>query len=1119
MEFTKQQKAVLDAKGATLVKASAGTGKTAILTEKVVDELLNSPKEVTIDRVLCLTFSSAAAEEMKDRIKKKIYSVIYDSAIDSSIKSNAFYLLRYFSQSNITTIHAFALQIIKEHGLEKGYDRSVDVADEIDIVTLKRKAVETILDKEYKLRRPDFINLERYLSQYSGNIADIILKAADKIYSFADPEDWMQTVLNNYNEEYPDSIAVFIMDVAESICNNLQNVLDLCNQLDAQDKLIKTKCAISDDINIMQVVFQSAIEGDIKGISSQLLSKFGATVRMPEIEGIEAVKGKRKEAKSDFDKYFGKNFDLYEQLERLGRMSSSVSMLFELCKSVHTEYQELKKERNIIDFSDMERICLDILNDDRISTMYKNKFVRVFVDEYQDTSVIQERIIEKISYNERLFCVGDIKQSIYGFRQADASIFNERAKRYKAGEGQVLALSSNFRSNANILNCVNDVFENSQMAYSKDDSLNAGTANQENDSGCETVISVMPDNVLNSFALNSNQTEIYHIASIIKGLIGKKIPDRENGGFRDIEFKDIAVLSRNVAFMSADIQDIFTSCNIPYTLERSGNLLATPEIELLTDILSLIVNIKDDLRILSVIHSGITGLQDKDLSLIRQVDMEKGIFENLVTLSKGMMGTVSIKCKRFLEMFEYYNAQQHLMSLADLIRTIVEELKFKDYVASTVRNGAQAVANVECFISIAENFQHKKKEKLYSFLQTKELLKENDSSIPEAEIESKQNSVTIASIHKSKGLEYPVVILAFANKGFSVREKKDAFIITKEGLGLRYYNYSMSEKGDSLIRKALAYNELQNELAEEMRLLYVAMTRAKERLIIQTRESPVVKEKAQKNSYIDIIQGSIIGDKGKIREDLSGAWNYEYVSANDISSLQSLAKKPVGADDFIKEYDFQVIGNYTPPKSSNYCEQYPTAIASTSLEELLDATVPSFEFDKLDDSLTSADMGVIFHKLMRFINLKNANSVMLGSEITRLIKEGKLSSEEAKTINQHKVKKLFENPLWKAISSSVKTHKEKPIVVNIQDYKGYKFKEPLLIRGIIDLMVNKGDGWWLIDYKTDTFSTGSEYEISQHQSQHEGQLALYKAALEHCGYKVSKTLVVYLDIGSICEIK
>lgn len=1130
-KWTKAQKKAIESKGSILVTASAGTGKTAVLTEKVASLFLN--EGITMNQLLVMTFSSAAAEEMKTRISNKLSELAKDKTQKLNKRRFLFSQIRLLHTANIKTIHAFCNDIIKKYYYEVGLNPNIEVGNTFDIAILKRKAITKVLEEEFKKNEEVFTELLEYFDN-SETIEDIFINSYEKIYNNIDPKAWLEEAVKMYdidNKNMPSYMKEKLIKDFSLAKSYIQNALF---EIDATDdsKLDKAKKVVEDDVNILNKIIISLENEDINTFSYGILDKFGTTIRFP--NNYSDIKELRNKGKDIIDSYKKTNFNIPKQLERIKYMHHIAKKFAEIILLFDEEYSKLKRQDNIIDFSDMEKYANKILDNPSISILYKNTFKYVFVDEYQDTSPIQESIIKKISGINNLFCVGDQKQSIYRFRSSEPSLFIDRDKAYKEKllPGQVIALNNNFRSSKNILDCANDVFFNiskqsNEITYDNDAALIHGREDEKDIKPVE--IKLISDKLKDEFELiSSDEIEVFNIVNIINTKMKEKIYDFELKDYRDVKYSDIVILCRKLTGISDYFVKIFTDNKIPFIIEKSGGLLNTTEIQNLMNILELSNNIDNDLAIIAFIHEGFLSFNDDDLISIRKEDYDKSLSENIKALSKKD-SDLGIKCKKFLDFFKAIKQKERYLGVNETINYIISSINYIDYYAIS-QNGKQKVANIKLFQQYAFNYDQKHNDKIFGFVNYVNELKNTQIIIDEAKVNYDENSVRITTIHKSKGLEYPIVILPFMGKAFSSIDKRINVNVERDlGLGFKYFNLSKEEKGKTFIRTLIDDTITEKSKEEEMRLLYVAMTRAKEELIIQGNMSGTKTRSSllDASCMLDWVMSTIINENTEnIFEDdstsskLEGNWKINIVEKDDIKNYVDKKIEPVDNKAFLSRYALPFITK-EEEQIQLIDRNIPTAISAS---KILQEEDNPFKEPLFKSKNKSANIGTATHDFLKYVNFKEDLSYFgLLEQKDEMIEKALIKKEDADLIDFMKLEKFFESDEAKMIIDSDEIQRERSISVmeNADNVGFYSMNtKKILVRCIIDLMFKKDGKWYLVDYKTDKIKDETDDdELTSKILSHRTQLAFYEKAIKDIyGITIEDIYIVFLDIGKAFKI-
>lgn len=1143
-KWTEAQKQAIESKGSVLVSASAGTGKTAVLTEKVSNCI--AKENIDITEILVMTFSSAAADEMKDRIMKKLRELCSDKTLNRNQQNRIFSELKDFYTANIQTIHSFCNDVVKTYFYKVGLDPNIKIADNFDVNILKLEAVKEVLDEEYFMMDPDFMALEEYIDG-TDTIENVIIRTHDKMMSFINPIEWLTNAIEAYNIDtntIPDHIRdMIVSDFAKAI-ELYSNAVDELDYL-GDPKSMKNLALMREDVSMLETILKKIEAGDITALTSTSLKDFAPTIRFTSKEfDFDEVKALRNEARDIVDKYKKTGFDMKEQLERISSMYP-VTLKFKEIIETYDEIYNLKKNiAKVIDFNDMEKFAYEILKDDGIAEEYQIKFRRVFVDEYQDTSPIQEAIINRISTKDNLFCVGDLKQSIYGFRASDPLLFKTRSENYKSKKapGNVISLNSNFRSSQNVLDCANDVFNHITKAskdieYSTSDQLVHGRLDDEK---CNPVsLNIIKDDIKEQYPdLTSEEIEIYNIVKIITEQIGQDIYDSSINAYIPTEYKDIVVSCRKLTGLSDYFAQIFTANNIPFYIEKAGDLLDTIEIKILMNLIDLINNSQDDLKLISIIHEGLFGFTDDDLLALRKISADDSFYKIILKV-KDEKSELGYKCQVLMNFLSDVKAKESKMKLTEILDYMITSINLYDEFA-IMNNGKQRTANIKLFLKHAFDFEEKSGEKLLGFMNYIRKIQETEQQIDEAKIDYSENSVRITTIHKSKGLEYPVEIMGFMGKAFSTIDKRSNIVIDRDaGIGFRYFDDMNRKKGKTLQRTYIEKVLSEKLVEEEMRLLYVAMTRAQEKLYIQAMvpSKPYMNNLVESNSMMDWVLSTLSSsgnavdmfnsEEKNFNIKLVGDWNVEFVEDCDIDMYVNSSIKTIDNQSFIDEYSAPFIP--FKEKIEKKADIIPVAIPSSKIKAFTDVTddpyVGDFEIPGFlaSSSTDTARIGTCTHEFLKNLDLhQSLDYKNIIEQKNNILANNIMMAEDLEIINYKKLAKFFESKVGKMIKSANRYYKEKSMnilkpAIDIGLSDDY---QEILVRCVVDLVFEIDGEYYLLDYKTDRIKDPSDtLEIAARIQSHQDQISLYSEAFKKIYHKPIKTsYIAFLDMSDAVEL-
>ena len=866
------------------------------------------------------------------------------------------------------------------------------------------------------------------------------------------------------------------------------------------------------------------------------------------------------------------------------------------------EFEKKKRERNIVDFSDVEHFALQILctqNENgeiektQIAKSYEEKFEEIAIDEYQDSNLVQEYILKSIARENNIFMVGDVKQSIYKFRQAMPELFLSKYASYPSkleqnGEENLkIQLFKNFRSRENVLDITNLVFKNimsdllGDIDYNEDEYLNLGADYEKNSQDLKTEVDIIDlaqqedeeDIGRNEDEENQEKSaepeeriedieiEARFVAKRIQQLIQEKFQvwDRKKGSFRDIQYKDIVVLLRATTQSAPIFEQEILKLEMPVFADSSQGYLDSIEIQTVMSLLKIIDNPMQDIPLVTVLRSSIGGFSDNDLVEIRLNDKQDNFYICLKKAKVNADSELKLKIEKFLSQLEVWRKEQEILSLDELIWKIYSDTGYYNYVG-LMPNGELRQANLKMLFERAKSYEKASFKGLYHFIHFIERLQLSSGDMGVAKIIGEnENVIRIMSIHKSKGLEFPVVILAQTGKQFNLMDLNESILLHQDlGIGVKYKDDELQVQYDTLTKEAIKNKMKVETLSEEMRILYVALTRAKEKLIITGRikeyEKALTKMQEQVNQYPSEngkIEHILVKKYKKYLDWLMLVYLYEQENINQILNWNVYSKKDVLAEnrelpqkenkDIIQEFEennidistgiqqeLQEILNWEYPNL--LATTIPTKASVTQLKQLnqeykkvedLEISFPKPKFLKSqDDKLTNAQKGTLVHLCMQYLRENVSYDLKKVKDLIQdLLRREIITEKEAENINPYSILQFTKSAIWEELQQAKEIQREKAFYIQIPAKEIYQkeLTENILVQGIIDLYyINKNGELILVDYKTDYVEKGNEKEIV---IKYRKQLDLYKQALEEAlNRKVEKSYIYSTYLGKEIEI-
>lgn len=888
-KWTPAQKSAIDTRDCNvLVSAAAGSGKTAVLVERIISMITDPDKNIDIDRLVVVTFTKAAAAQMKDKIRKALDSMLDENPGDVNLLRQ----ITLLNNAQITTIDSFCLWIIRNHFPEVNLDPGFRIMDEGEKKLIENDVLEDVLEEFYAEADEEFFNLVDAFGM--GRDDSGLVSIIDKIYRFSrsNPwiDEWFDECMLVYDDETYDNPA--IKELHDSIKNALHDYRDKYNRLVA---------ICSEPAG--PAAYTSALQSDLLGINeminSQDFGELGRKVRTFSFEALsrkkdagadqdikEYIKGQRKLFKDYIgrlnDKIFLKDDEgIFADMQGAG---IQIRTLLKVAKVYAKRVSEVKREKGIIDFNDMEHLALSILvkkEDGKLvytetADKLANRFEEILIDEYQDSNQLQEVILNAVSKtrlsgeNNNIYMVGDVKQSIYKFRLACPELFIEKYDTYsEIGDNVRIELQKNFRSRENVLECANDVFSHimnknfSGIGYDDSVRLNAGfpypecdNSNYGDDANKSTDVILISSE--NEEEATTRELEADRLAKLIEGIVssGVNVYDADENIYRPAEYRDIVILTRSVTGWADTFADALMDRGIPAYTDSSTGYFSVREIQVILSMLTIVDNPVQEISLAAAMMSYFGGFTAAELGMVRKLGREhadknthNNLYEHLkVTAGLGEVVAahgeaiaaddlnikgLSGKCALFLAKLTEYRDKSSVEPLYDLCWEMIYDSGYYDYVG-TMPAGAQRQANLNVLLERAAGYGKSSYSGLFNFLRYIERLKKFDEDFAEGAASlDNENLVRIMSIHKSKGLEFPIVILAGAHKSINFMDATAPVLVDQNlGIAVDYVDLERRTKTPTIIKGAMARRIVRESIAEEERLLYVAMTRAREKLII-----------------------------------------------------------------------------------------------------------------------------------------------------------------------------------------------------------------------------------------------------------------------------------------------
>ncbi|AUA28371.1 TPA: helicase-exonuclease AddAB subunit AddA [Clostridioides difficile] len=1182
-KWTKEQLEVIESRECNLlVAAAAGSGKTAVLVERIIQMITSRENPIDIDKLLVVTFTNAAASEMRERIGDAIGKALDENPENKHLQNQ----LVLLNKSSITTIHSFCLDVIKSNFHRINLDPNFRIGDQTECAILKQEAIEEVFEDLYEERDEGFLNLVESYAERGGDkeVQDIILG----IYSFAmaspEPKKWLIDSAERFNidENFDFSQSIWARAILDTVkieinglCLNMERALKEVESIEELETFAEKLSVEYKKIADISQACNKSWDEAYKKMASMSFENYVKGVKRISKDAPSYIKESKEKAKTIRDKTkkslesivsatFNKDNDSIREeikyLYNIVKPISSVVLRFE------EEYSNKKREKGIIDFNDIEHFALNILTDvdekgnivpSDIAVGCRNKFYEIFIDEYQDSNLVQEVLLKAVANTEtpNRFMVGDVKQSIYRFRQAKPELFLQKYNNYNDKKGsshRKIMLYKNFRSREEVVDAVNYIFENimneniGEIEYTEKERLNLG-ANFNVDTDEKSIIGgateihlIQKDNKLDDDIINDKddrinnkeneieeeekldniQLEARMVGNIIKDLMkvnedGKiqKVYDKGIDGYRPVEFRDIVILLRATSAWAPVFADELMNMDIPTYADVGVGYFDTIEIKTILSLLQIIDNPMQDISLISVLKSPIFGFTPEDLIDIRVQSKDKIFYEVLKSTAEYDGFTDSQnenesefipseecinKSKDFLIKLKEFKEKSMYMSTDEFIWYLYTRTGYYAYVGA-LPGGSQRQANLKVLFERAKQFEETSLKGIFNFVNFIEKLKKSSSDMGSAKtLGENANVVRIMSIHKSKGLEFPVVICSAMGKNFNTQDFKKSILYHHNlGYGPQFVDYERRISFPSIAKEALKSKINIENLSEEMRVLYVAFTRAKEKLIItgstrniqdsikrwsngiESLDTISQYEILKGKNFLDWIMPCVLRhrDLSNLLEEvgLDAVFNVEHNSKwygklwnkNDIlvekksdeekESIEEILEKiDVNNPDsdyygeieeklnYIYPYEFSTRkpATISVTEIKKIQNNYEEELINTIFEQKVILKKPLFiQNEEEREKISGTERGTIVHLVMEVLDLKNVSSVNdIKSQIRGFVSKGIITEKQASIVNPYKIYKFFASNIGKRMLNAEIINREKSIYaqVNMKDIYIYE---------------------------------------------------------------------------------
>ena len=1152
-EWTEQQlNAITATGGSVLVSAAAGSGKTAVLVERVIRMITATENAVDADRLLVVTFTRDAAAEMKQRIAQTLAAMLRDDPLNPQLLRQS----KLLHTASICTIDSFCGDLVKEYFHTLGVAADYRIADQSELELLKAAAMDAAMENFYNAGQKDFAAL---LDAFAGKGGDKNLRdTVFKIHSFLEtqpfPEKWLDNMLQSYGERNVTASlwGKIIIDYAIPAVAHCVNVCEnSILQLQAADEKLRDKLLplIEDDLAYFQLL-QEKLLGHSWNSIVQTVERFApATLRAPRGYTEDAVKlavaanrNQVKDVMKRLQKYFCRTEE--EAGVEFAELQELVRVLFALTRQYMAELDALKRKKNVLTFSDTELLTVQLLAVPGSDGGYEKtaqgeevsrRYDAVIVDEFQDVNDVQNLIFNCVSRNEEnLFTVGDVKQCIYGFRQAKPQIFvgrKERYARYHADNPQfpaTIILDKNFRSREEVCDTVNFIFsrlmtkETAQMDYTRDEYLHVGFPYQAA-AGCETELAVIDSSAFEE--AENIELEATYIARRIREIMSSDFLVTDGVDRRRPTYGDFAVMLRSAKNSAAAVVNTLRRNGIPAYSEEKESAFDTLEVKIMLNLLRVIDNPASDIPLLSVLCSPIYGFTPDDLAQIRAKNRYTSLYAALEAFQQE-----SPKVSSFLAQLKQLRACACVTTVDELIGRVLEQTSL-GAITCAVSGGEIPLKNLNLLRHFARGYASNGGKTLSDFVFYINRLLDNGVELPSAAGTDAEalNGVRVLSIHKSKGLEYPFCFLAGTAKRFNKMDlNADVLIDNVAGLGIK--RKAGVCRYNTLPRLAVEIEIERNELSEELRILYVALTRAREKLIIVgalAKAEKYIDDMLSKLMFGTIIDPYTITGAKKILDWItlcalvnpssrksmcSGAeqitlrdsypsWQFRFIhtqeqllsTADSDELLQAQDIPTVTETDYAQLLSWHLSFRYSNAAATTLPQKVSASqIAHQDSSDYFERIIAKPKFLSREHS-AAVERGSAHHLFLQYCDFTRARQDIT-AELQRLKQEGALSEQQASLVDIDSLSRLLQSALFDRVIASPHIYREERFTVKIHpaliDTAYPDTEDEIVMQGAVDLAFEEDGQLVIVDYKTDRVR-----DIQKLAALYQKQLTLYREAM------------------------
>lgn len=1167
-----QQQAISCRGGTVLVSAAAGSGKTAVLVQRVIEILTDRENPVDANKILVVTFSNAAAEEMKQRIQARLSELIAQNPTDV-------YLMRQktlLSAAHISTVHSFCLDLVRANFQLLDIPSDFRLGSESEIKLLEEDIAQETIEQNYEDNDGRFSDLVELVS--SGRDDSGLMNTLKRLYSFVRSHPFYRSWLDEKLLMYDDNIPVgetvwgkvilsYAVDAVSYAQSQLRRAIDEMKGDSVMEKAYLT--AFESDLAMVENLHYQLNVGSWDDIC-KLLDRFsfqrlGALRNYQDDSKKELIQRLRKSAQEIIKELKEKLFCVDEEgfLQDIRFLRPRIETLFDLVLDYDRRLLEAKRARNLLDFSDLEHFAVQLLVNEGegqrektpLAKELSEQFACVLVDEYQDTNATQDMIFWSVSREDNLFMVGDVKQSIYRFRQAMPEIFIEKRNTFYDYDGKNyparIILSHNFRSRHQVTDSINFIFQSvmsrevGEIDYDDKESLTAAAVYPDKEDADTEIHLIENDNE----EIADQLAEAAYTAKKIKSMLDEGFTVSENGQLRPVEPRDICILLRSMKNKAEVYSGELTRLGIEVWADSRAGFLETVEVSTAISILRAVDNPLIDIELTAAMMSPVYAFSADDMAVIRMKDRSSHLYLNCRRIAAGeelneQEAKRQQKCREFLESFSQLRAIASSSPAHRLIQQLIDKTGLWDLVLS-MKYGETRKANLRLLIEYAQEYEAGGQKGIAGFLRFVDKMRQRGEDWACASsVTDSSNAVRIMSIHHSKGLEFPVVFLCDTSKRFNTQDLHSNMLLHSQlGFACCARDFVTRKQYSTVPMEALRLELERSMLSEEMRVLYVALTRAKEKLIITSVQNQLDKKlssytnglTARKtvspyivrsaSSYADWILMSLVyhpdftklcADCGCMPEDVIAFPQCHILPVVAKTGLQqeetlgeTLEFTHQAQDEILQRLNKLCTDNYPDPQAREIVTKLSVSqVVKQGSGEVPFSKEPSFLKKQEEGQLSSAQKGTALHSFMSCADHVAAERD-IEKEISRLVSRQYLTEKEAKSLDRTAIQRYYHSKLYQRVKASSYVKKEFPfqaelgadrlsnVIPNIGEHL-------VTVQGIADLIFIENDNWILVDFKTDHVASPAVLE-----QRYRPQMELYAKMIQDITHKKVAQKIIY----------